>query len=378
MANNYYEILGLERTASEDEIKSAYRRLAKKYHPDLYASASDAEKKEAEEKFKEINHAYEVLSDPKKKETYDRFGDENGPQMGEGFGGFSSGGGFGIDIDDIFSTFFGGFGGGGSRTSRASAPQRGRDILTSLTLTFEEAAFGTQKNVNIKRLETCKSCGGNGAKGGTAYKICSQCGGSGRVTVTQRTPFGQVSSTNVCPSCKGKGRVVTDKCPDCGGQGYFEVAREVKVNVQAGIDSGQRITYHGEGHCGFNGGERGDLVVEVRVKPHKLFVRDGADLHLEVPITYVEAAMGTVLSIPTLSGTQELKIPEATQSGTVFKLRGSGIKKLRSSDKGDMYVKVNVEVPKSLSREQKDLLRRLGESFEPKQHPSIRSYQDKK
>lgn len=380
MAKNYYEILGVSKTANADELKSAYRKLAKQYHPDMYADKSDAEKKAAEEKFKEINHAYDVLSDEQKRAAYDRFGDENGPQPGEGFGGFGgfsgASGGFGFDVDDLFSTIFSGFGGTG-RPSR-NGPMRGRDILVSLVITFEEAVFGSQKTVSVKRVESCAACHGTGAKDGNAFKVCPQCKGAGRVNVTQRTPFGQISTQSECPTCKGSGRVIIEKCSACGGQGRIERQRDVKVNIPAGIDSGQRITYHGEGHSGANGGENGSLVVQITVKPHKLFERNGSDVSLEVPISIVDAALGTTLKVPTLYGEQEVKVPEGTQSGTVFKLRGQGIKKIKSESKGDMYVKVAVEVPKSVSREQKELLKKLADSFDVKQYPKMRAYQEKK
>lgn len=382
---DYYEILGVDKKASADELKSAYRKLAKKYHPDLYTNASEAEKKNAEEKFKEINHAYDVLSDPQKRAAYDEYGSENGP-MGGGTGGFGGFGGFGgtrggqgfsFDMDDIFSSIFSGFGGGRTQQSRANAPQRGSDIRVGLTLTFEEAAFGVQKKINVRRVENCSACNGTGAKDGKAFKTCTNCNGTGHVTQVQRTPFGQFSSTGVCPVCKGKGRVVTETCKSCGGQGRIERIREITVNVPAGIDNGQTITYAGEGNGGRNGGERGSLVVEIAVRPHKLFRRAGSDLQLEVPVTIAEAALGCTISVPTLKGAQELKIPEGTQSGTVFKLRNCGVKKLRGSDCGDLYVKVVVEVPKSLSREQKDLLRRLDAAFEVKQFPRKKEYKEK-
>lgn len=382
---DYYEILGVDKKASADELKSAYRKLAKKYHPDLYTNASEAEKKNAEEKFKEINHAYDVLSDPQKRAAYDEYGSENGP-MGGGTGGFGGFGGFGgtrggqgfsFDMDDIFSSIFSGFGGGRTQQSRANAPQRGSDIRVGLTLTFEEAAFGVQKKINVRRVENCSACNGTGAKDGKAFKTCTNCNGTGHVTQVQRTPFGQFSSTGVCPVCKGKGRVVTETCKSCGGQGRIERIREITVNVPAGIDNGQTITYAGEGNGGRNGGERGSLVVEIAVRPHKLFRRAGSDLQLEVPVTIAEAALGCTISVPTLKGAQELKIPEGTQSGTVFKLRNCGVKKLRGSDSGDLYVKVVVEVPKSLSREQKDLLRRLDAAFEVKQFPRQKEYKEK-
>lgn len=379
MAKNYYEILGVSKTATGDEIKSAYRKLAKQYHPDLYTTKSDAEKKAAEEKFKEINHAYEVLSDEQKRAAFDTYGDENGPQGGAGgFGGFSGfGDASGFGFDDIFSSIFSGFGGGSSRANRANAPRRGQDILVGLNITFEEAVFGTQKTVSVKRVENCPHCDGTGAKDGKAFKVCTQCNGRGRVSVTQRTPFGQISTESVCPSCHGTGKIITEKCSHCSGQGRSEKVREVKVNIPAGIDAGQRITYRGEGHSGVNGGEKGSLVVEISISAHKLFRRNGFDIELDLPINFVDAAMGCTVSVPTLYGKHDLKIPECTQSGTVLKIRNMGIRKLRGSDKGDMYVNVIVEVPKSLTREQKELLKKLGSTFETKQHPLRKAYEDK-
>ena len=384
-AKNYYEILGVEKTATADELKLAYRKLAKKYHPDMYVSASEQEKKDAEAKFKDINHAYEVLSDPQKRAAYDTYGDENGPQAGAGFGGFggfgsdgTGAGGFGFDMDDIFSSIFSGFGGGSSRAQRANAPQRGQDILVGVNLTFEEAAFGTQKTVNVKRVENCPDCKGTGAKDGTAFKVCSQCKGSGRVTMTQRTPFGQVSTQGVCPTCHGTGKIITDKCTTCGGVGRFEKVSEVKVNIPAGIDSGQRVRYDNEGHAGSNGGEKGGLYVEVRVAPHKLFSRNGFDVLLEVPISIVDATLGTTIEVPTLYGNKEIKIPEGTQSGTVFTIKNYGIKKLKATGKGDMFVKVIVEVPKSVSKEQKEFLKRFDQiSDQKKQYPLKKAYDEK-
>ncbi len=379
MAKNYYEILGVSKSATADELKSAYRKLAKKYHPDVYASASDQEKKDAEAKFKEISHAYDVLCDDQKRAAYDTYGDENGPTMGggSGFGGFGGAGGFGFDVDDIFSSIFSGFGGGSSRTQQANAPRKGQDILMSVTLSFEEAAFGVQKSVNVRRAENCPDCHGTGAKDGKAFKTCSQCGGSGKVSVVQNTPFGQIRSQSVCPTCKGKGRVVTEKCTSCGGQGRFDRNRDVKVNIPAGIDNGQRVRYENEGHAGVNGGEKGALYVEVRVAPHKLFVRAGADVHIEVPISFSDAALGCEIEVPTLYGNKQLSIPAGTQSGTEFTLRGMGIKRIKGSGKGDEIVKVIVEVPRTLNREQKDLLKKFDNLNEKKQYPLKKAYEEK-
>jgi len=380
MAKSYYEILGISKSATADEIKAAYRKLAKKFHPDLYTHASDAEKKKAEEQFKAVNHAYEVLSDEQKRKAYDTYGDENGPKMGAGGG--AGAGGFGFDMDDIFSTIFNGFGGGSARSSsstanNANAPKNGQDILVGLSISFEEAAFGTQKAVSVKRVETCSSCNGTGAKDGKAYKICGYCRGSGKISSVQRTPFGQISTQTTCAACKGTGKVITEKCSACGGQGKADRLREVKVNIPAGIDSGQRITYKGEGHSGVNGGEKGSLVVEITVLPHKLFVRNGFDVQIDVPISFADAALGTTITVPTLYGKHDLRIPDGTQSGTVFKIKNMGIKKLRGSDKGDMYVKVIVEVPKNVTRQQKDLINKLDSSFELKQCPLKRSFNEK-
>lgn len=378
-AKNYYEILGVDKNVNADELKLAYRKLAKKYHPDMYVSASEQEKKDAEAKFKDINHAYEVLSDPQKRAAYDTYGDENGPQPGaDGFGSGFSSGGFGFDMDDIFSSIFSGFGGGSTRSQRANAPQRGQDILIGITISFEEAAFGTQKTVSVKRVENCSDCKGTGAKDGTAFKVCSQCKGSGRVTMTQRTPFGQVSTQGVCPTCHGTGKIITEKCPKCGGIGHFEKVQDVKVNIPAGIDQGQRIRYENEGHAGSNGGEKGSLYVEVRVAPHKLFVRNGFDIMLEVPVSIVDATLGTTISVPTLYGNKDVKIPEGTQSGTVFTIKNYGIKKLKGTGKGDMFVKVVVEVPKSVSKEQKEFLKRFDQiTDQKKQYPLKKAYDEK-
>ena len=294
MAKDYYGLLGVSKTASDEEIKSAYRKLAKKYHPDLYSTAGEAEKKAAEEKFKEINHAYSVLSDPDKRAAFDAYGDENGPMGGQGgagyggfggFGGAGRSGGFGFDMDDIFSTIFSGFGGGRSSGARGNAPQRGSDIRVRMTLSFEEAAFGVQKKVSVRRTEICSDCNGTGAKPGSGTKVCSNCRGTGQVTHTQNTPFGQFSSTGVCPVCKGKGKIVSDPCKTCGGTGISEKAREITVNIPAGIDNGQTITYSGEGNAGRNGGERGSLVVEIAVRQRPATrtsaydCRGGARLH---------------------------------------------------------------------------------------------------
>ena len=373
-----YQILGLQKGASDAEIKSAYRNLAKKYHPDLYAGKPENEKKAAEEKFKEINHAYTVLSDPEKKKVYDTYGSEDGPQFdpnaGGGFGGFSGG----MNFDDIISNIFGGFGGfgGGSRSSSRNAPQSGSDIEVKLTITFEEAAFGCKKTIRIKRVENCPDCNGTGAKNGSSLKTCTSCNGAGYVNRIQRTPFGQIQTQGVCPNCKGKGKIVMEQCPKCHGQGRVEQLRDIEVQIPAGVDNGQHKIMRNEGHHGINGGGKGDLIVYLNVQPHKYFKRRNADIMIELPINPVEAALGTTINVPTLSGTTAVKIPEGTQSGEILTVKGKGIRKLNSDSYGDLYVKVIVETPKSLSREQKDLLNKLKVSFDSKQFPMKKKYDD--
>lgn len=377
---DYYGLLGVDKNATADEIKSAYRKMAKKYHPDTLANASTQEKKAAEEKFKQISHAYDVLSDPQKKEVYDRFGDENPAAAGAGgfSQGFSSTGGA-FDFDDILSSIFSGFGGmGGTRSStQRTSVQRGQDILVGLSISFEEAAFGAEKVISIRRVENCPSCKGTGAKDASSFKTCSACGGSGRVQSVQRTPFGQFSSVVSCPTCKGKGKVVEHVCPACEGNARREYTREIKVNIPAGIDNDQRINYSGEGHAGVNGGENGNLLVQIKVRPHKLFVRRGNDLYIDIPVSMIDAALGCVISVPTLTKDVELEVPQGTQSGTEFKVKGQGVKQIKKSTYGDLYVKVLIEIPKSVTREQKDLLKKLQTSFELKQFPKQKDYREK-
>ena len=375
---DYYKILGVDKNATADEIKQAYRKMAKKYHPDLYSTASDEEKKKAEAQFKEVNHAYEVLSDPQKKEIYDRYGDENASGFG-GFGGSSGFGGFsGGGFDDIFSSIFSGFGGMGSgRTRNPNSPRRGQDILIGVSLTFEEAAFGCKKKISIKRIENCPDCKGTGAKGGTSFKTCDRCHGTGQINQTQRTPFGVIQQVVTCPDCGGKGRIVSEVCPTCGGKARKEVTKEITINIPAGIDNGQRINYAGEGHQGMNGGENGSLIAQITVKTHKLFVRRDYDLHVNIPISMIDAALGCTISVPTLTTPATLDIPAGTQSGAVFKLRGQGIKQLKKTTNGDLVVTITVEVPKSLTKTQKEELKKLQSTFENKQFPMQKEYKDK-
>ena len=363
MADNkrdYYEVLGVAKGASDDEIKKAYRSLAKKYHPDM--NPGD---KEAEAKFKEANEAYDVLSDKDKRAKYDQFGHAAfDPTMGgggSGFGGFGGFGGGDFDFGDIFSSFFGG-GGGSSR--RQNAPVDGDDILTRVTITFDEAVFGCKKEVSFARVEACSDCGSSGAKKGTSPETCQTCRGSGRVTVTQRTMLGEMRTQRACNSCRGTGKIVKDPCPNCNGKGFIKINKKLEVSIPAGIDSQQRIVLRGQGSAGRNGGVNGDLVIEVMVKPHDVFTREGSDVFCEVPISFTEAALGAEIDIPILGGKSEkYTIPEGTQSGTTFTLRGKGITNINSKRKGDLILTVVVETPRNLNAEQKKLLEDLAASL---------------
>lgn len=370
---DYYEVLGVSKTASADEIKKAYRALAKKYHPDL-----NKDNPSAEAKFKEANEAYEVLSDPEKKQRYDQFGHAGvDPSAGGGYGGYGGGfGGFGdVDLGDIFGSFFGGgFGGGGSRRN---APQRGNDIERRVELTFEEAAFGVTKNINVSRTENCTTCGGSGAKKGTSPKTCPVCGGSGQVKSTQQTPFGAFSTSRTCDRCRGTGKIIEQPCDTCRGTGSVRKNRTIEVKIPAGIDNGQTLSVSGEGEKGLRGGPAGDLLVTVVIKPHEIFKRRGFDVLCEVPISFVQAALGSEIEVPTLDGKVKYSIPEGTQTGTVFRLRERGIKKLRQSSKGDMYITVKVEVPKNLTAQQKEKLEEFGKVTNEKNYHQQKSFFDK-
>ena len=363
MAENkrdYYEVLGVSKGASEDEIKKAYKKLARKYHPDM--NPGD---KEAEEKFKEVNEANEVLSDPEKKARYDQFGFAGvDPSYGAGTGGaYGGAGGFDFgDLGDIFGSFFGGgFGGGGRRNP--NAPQRGESIRASLSVEFTEAAFGCEKSITIDRSEQCPTCKGKGCAPGTTPEVCTQCHGAGTVTQAQRTPFGMMQSQTVCPKCRGKGQIIHQPCPDCRGAGAVRKRRTIQVNIPAGIDNGQTISLRGQGHSGKNGGPAGDLLITVMVRPHEIFRRDGTAVFCEAPITFTQAVLGGTLEIPTIDGKVKYDIPEGTQTGTVFRLRGKGIPVLNGRGRGDQYVTVNIETPRNLNREQKEALKKFSESL---------------
>ena len=356
---DYYEVLGLEKSASDDEIKKAYRKLAKQYHPDLHPGD-----KECEEKFKEVGEAYEILSDPDKKAKYDQYGhaafDPNAGFGGGGFGGFGDFGDLGDILGNIFGGGFGGFGGGGQ--TRRNAPQKGESLRVRLGISFEEAAFGCTKEISVPRIEDCEDCGGSGCKPGTSPDTCPDCGGSGSVRTQQRTPFGVMQSTSACRRCGGSGRIIKDPCPKCGGKGKVRRTRTISVNIPAGIDDGQTISLRGQGHAGANGGPMGDLLITVSVKAHALFERDGSSVLFELPISFVQATLGAEVEVPTLDGNVKYSIPEGTQTGTTFRLRGKGIPYLNGSGRGDQYVTVNIETPRNLTKEQKELLRQFGEA----------------
>ncbi|WIF94807.1 molecular chaperone DnaJ [Caminicella sporogenes] len=371
---DYYEILGVDRNADEKEIKRAFRKLAMKYHPDR--NPGD---KEAEQKFKEINEAYEVLSDKEKRAMYDKFGHAgvNGNAQG-GFGGGFNGGfsGFG-GFEDIFGDIFDMFGGGFSSSRKRNRTQKGRDIKTHVRLTFEEAAFGVDKEIEIYRYEQCKTCGGTGAKPGTSSKTCPKCNGTGEIRFSQRTPFGQFVNVKTCDMCHGEGKVIEKPCTDCNGQGKVRRKRKINVKIPGGVDEGSVITLRGEGEPGVNGGPRGDLYIVVDVIPHQIFKRDGYDVICEIPITFVQAALGDEIIVPTLDGKVKYKIPEGTQSGTVFRLKGKGVQILNGYGRGDQYVKVIVEVPKKLSEKQKQLLRKFAEEMGEDVHEQRKTFFDK-
>lgn len=352
---DYYEVLGLSKGADEKEIKSAFRKLAKQYHPDL-----NPDNMEAEAKFKEINEAYEVLSDADKKAKYDKFGHAAfDPNQGfGGAGGFS--GGFG-GFEDIFGDIFGDVFGGGGRSSQRSGPRPGSDMKIKLDITFEEAAFGTKKEIKINRVEKCSVCDGSGAKKGTNKKTCSTCGGSGTVRTVQRTPFGQFASTQTCSACRGTGEVIEHPCPSCNGSGKEKKARNITINIPAGVDTNSVIPLRGEGNHGDKGASSGDLYVYINVKEHELFERDGDDVWCEIPISFTKATLGGSIEVPTLEGKVKYEVPEGTQSGTVFRLKNRGIKNVRGTNKGDQYVKVKVIVPKKLTEKQRHILEQFAE-----------------
>ena len=345
---DYYEILGVDRDASQKEIKKAYRKLAKKYHPDMNKDDPDTS-----DKFKEISEAYEILSDPDKRERYDRYGHSGINDNDFNFDDFAQGG-FG-GFDDIFDMFFGGRGG------RRRGPRKGSDLQYRLEITFEEAAFGAKKEITIPRTETCQTCGGNGAKPGTDVKTCPKCNGSGQMRVSQRTPFGQFTQTKTCDRCGGSGKIVKTPCPDCNGTGKQRRHRNLTVNIPEGVDNGTRLRMTGEGEAGDKGAPSGDLYIIIKVKEHDIFDRKGDDIYCEVPVNFVQATLGDEIKVPTLDGKVKFTIPEGTQPGTTFRLKNKGIPHLNGHGRGDEYIKTKVVIPKHLSQEQKDLLKEFAE-----------------
>ena len=371
---DYYEVLGIQKGASEDEIKKAYKKLARKYHPDM--NPGD---KEAEEKFKEVNEANEVLSDPEKKARYDQFGFAGvDPNYGAGAGGGAYGGGFDFgDLGDIFGSFFGGGFGGGQRRN-PNAPQRGESIRASVSVSFTEAAFGCEKSVTLERSEQCPTCKGNGCAPGTTPEICPDCHGTGTVQTRRQTPMGVFASNGPCRKCGGTGRLIHQPCPDCRGTGAVRKRKTIKVNIPAGIDHGQTISLRGQGNAGKNGGPAGNLLITVMVQPHELFHRDGVDVFCEAPITFAQAVLGAELEIPTIDGKVKYSIPEGTQTGTVFRLKGKGIPVLNGRGRGDQYVTVTIETPRNLNKEQKEALRRFSETLGESNYEKRKSFFKKK
>lgn len=356
---DYYEVLGVSKNASEDELKKAYRKLAKKYHPDL--NPGD---KEAESKFKEANEAYAVLSDAEKRKNYDQYG--HAGVDGQGFGGFG-GAGFDIDLDDLFGSFFGG-GFGGSR-QRRNGPQRGANLKYRMNLDFMEAAFGVEREISIKKEDLCDTCHGTGTKDGSAPDQCSTCHGTGQVNQRQQTMFGAVMTSRPCPTCGGKGTVVKDPCNSCGGNGRVQKTKSLSVKVPAGINEGEMLTARGEGEPGSNGGPYGDLYIEIHIRPHPVFTREGYHTYCEVPITFAQAAIGAEIEVPTIDGPYKHSLKEGTQPGDIFTIKGKGIPYInRSNMRGDHRFKVILEVPSHLSDEQKDLLKKFEDTCTEKNY----------
>ncbi len=341
---DYYDVLGVSKSATKEEIRKAYRSLSKKFHPDLNKEAG------AEEKFKEVTEAFEVLSDDNKKANYDQYGHSNPNQ---GFGGFG-GGGDGFGFEDIFSSFFGG---GGGRRRDPNAPRKGDDLQYSMTIDFMEAVFGKETEIEVPKEELCETCDGSGAKKGTSAKTCSHCDGTGQISVTQNTPLGQMVNRRTCPHCQGTGKIIPEKCTTCHGDGRVTKRKKIKVTIPEGVDDGQQLRVSGQGEAGHNGGPAGDLYLVFRVKPHEKFIRQDDDIYLELNLSFPQVALGDEIEVPTVQGNVKLKIPAGTQTGTKFRLRGKGIKNVHGRGIGDQHVVVKVATPKKMSEKQKELMR---------------------
>lgn len=360
---DFYEVLGLQKGASDDEIKKAYRKMAMKYHPDR-----NPDNKEAEEKFKEVNEAYEILSDPQKKDMYDRFG-HAGVDPNQGFGGAGGGfGGFGGmgGFEDIFDMFGGAFGGG---RRRRNGPQKGRDLQKTITIDFTEAIFGCSKEIELNKSVKCKTCNGEGAAPGTSKSTCTQCGGSGQVSQVSNTPFGRFQNVTTCPKCQGKGVTIDTPCPDCGGAGSTRKKVKIKVDIPAGVDTDSIITLRGQGEPGSNGGPEGDLYIVTNVRPHSTYKRRGNNLYLDLPISYDQAVLGDKIKVPGFGESYSYTIPAGTQSGSEFRLKGKGVADPRTGRKGDLYVKVYVEVPTKLSSKEKKAIKTMADAMGDNAYP---------
>ncbi|MFP4660695.1 MAG: molecular chaperone DnaJ [Halanaerobiales bacterium] len=366
---DYYEVLGVSKDADEDQIKKAYRKKARKLHPDV-----NKDDPKAEERFKELSEAFEILSDPNKRARYDQYGHSGINENDFNFDDFAQGG-FG-GFEDIFDMFFGGGMGGGRRRG----PQRGNDLQYRLQISFEKAAFGGTEEISIPRTESCDTCHGTGAKPGTDTRTCPKCNGNGQVRTTQQTPFGHFSQTRVCDRCGGDGRIVETPCPDCNGAGKVRKQRKITVNIPAGVETGTRLRMSGEGEAGDQGAPAGDLYIVLQVKPHRIFKRKGDDIHCEVPISFVQATLGDEIEVPTLEGKVKFNIPEGTQPGTSFRLKNKGIAHLNGYGRGDEYIKAKVVIPKKLNEKQKELLLKFaeesGEEINPEQKGWLKKVRD--
>lgn len=371
---DYYEVLGVSKDATEDEIKKAFRKKARENHPDLHPDDPSYV-----QKFQEINEANEVLSDPEKRKRYDQFGHAGvDPNYSGGAGGFNGNMGGFTDMGDIFESIFGGFGfGSGNSRVNANAPRRGADLQASVSISFMDACNGVKKEIKLNRMSTCDACKGTGAENSSDTEVCPDCQGRGTVRVVQNNMFGSISSTKTCPKCSGKGKIIKNPCNKCHGLGRLRVQKTVSVDIPAGIDDRQTIRLSGQGDCGINGGPSGDLLINVSVKSHEIFKRDGFDIHCDIPVTYMEAVLGAEITVPTIDGDVKYSISEGTQTGTVFRLKGKGVKKLRRTERGDQYVTIYVEVPKNLTKKQKDLLKEFEASLSEKNYTKRQTFFDK-